>query len=101
RIIGVLLLVALLAACNAIKVSYSQGTKLVYWWIDGYVDVNDRQKAHVRDAIAAWFRWHRAHELPIYAQLLQRAQAQALEPTTPEALCGWVAEGRRLGRAAL
>lgn len=101
RIIGVLLLAAALAGCNALKLSYSQGPTLLYWWLDAYVDVSDDQAPNVRQVIGQWFRWHRGNELPEYIALLQRAQAQALEPTTPAAICAWVVEGRRRADIAL
>jgi len=101
RIIGVLLLAAALAGCNALKLSYSQGPTLLYWWLDGYVDVSDDQASQARQLIGQFFRWHRGNQLPEYIALLQRAQAQALEPTTPAAICAWVVEGRQRADIAL
>jgi len=101
RIIGVLLLAAALTACNAITLAYRQGTTLVYWWLDGYVEVNEAQKPRVREAIGQWFRWHRSDQLPEYIAHLEQAQTQMLEPMTPAAMCFWVTEGRRRAGIAL
>jgi uncharacterized coiled-coil protein SlyX len=95
RIIAALLLAAALGGCQALRLGYSQGPTLLYWWLDGYVDLTDEQSPRVREAVQRWFRWHRTEQLPEYAALLQRAQAQALDNATPAAMCAWVAEGRQ------
>jgi hypothetical protein len=104
RIIGVLLaaLVALaLAGCNALRLTYSQAPALAHWWIDNYLDITDEQEAPLKQALADYYRWHRAQQLPEYAALLQRAQAEATQPVTPQQVCGWMAEGRRRADIAL
>jgi hypothetical protein len=101
RIIGVLLMAISVAACNALKATYKQGDHVAYWWLDGYVDIHKGQAPQVREAIAQWFRWHRSEELPQYALLLQKAEQQAREPITGDAVCALVAEARTRGRVAL
>jgi hypothetical protein len=102
RIIGALLALALLAGgCSSLRLTYNQGAHLLYWWLDGYVDVSDEQAPRVREAIAGWFRWHRTTQLPDYVVLLARVQAQIGEPTTPEAVCALWADMRRRGDTAL
>ena len=55
----------------------------------------------MREGIDRWFAWHRRTQLPDYAALLVRAQADVLEPTTALAACAWQAEiERRLEAAA-
>jgi hypothetical protein len=88
-IIGACLLV-LLAGCSALRIGYSQAPTLMYWWIDGHVDLNGEQTPRLRDAIERWFDWHRRSELPVYAALLGRAQREVMEPAlTPQAVCAW------------
>ena len=83
------------------RLAYDQAPTLLYWWIDGYVDVSGEQTPKLREGIDRWFAWHRRTQLPDYAALLVRAQADVLEPTTPAAACAWQAEiERRLEAAA-
>jgi hypothetical protein len=102
-IAAVLLAAAVLAGCGTLtlRLSYNQGPRLLYWWLDAYVDLSDAQAPAARDAIGRWFGRHRATQLPEYADLLARLQAQALQPTTPRALCALWHEVRRHGDAAL
>ncbi len=104
RIIGLALLLPLvlaLSACGMVRLAYDQAPTLLYWWIDGYVDVSGEQTPKLREGIDRWFAWHRRTQLPDYAALLVRAQRDVLEPTTAAAACGWQAEiERRLELAA-
>ena len=77
------------AGCSAVRLGYSQAPELAYWWLDGYADFNDVQTPRVREDLAAFFKWHRATQLPDYAALLARAQQQVMEPTTPAQACQW------------
>lgn len=77
----------LLSGCAAMRLVYSQGTDLAYWWIDGYADFDDTQGPRAQEAINAWFRWHRATQLPDYVQLLQRAQRMAPQSVTAAQVC--------------
>ena len=78
-----------LGGCSAVRLGYSQAPELTYWWLDGYADFNDAQTPRVRDELGAFFRWHRATQLPDYAALLTKAQQQVLEPITPAQACQW------------
>ena len=86
-----LLFTTLLSGCGALRFAYGQAPDLVYWCFDGYMDFDDLQTERVRRDVHAFFDWHRATQLPDYARLLVRAQAQvlALEPITPGQVCGW------------
>jgi hypothetical protein len=100
-IIGALAgLLALLAGCSTVRFAYNQAPNLAYWWLDAYVDFTDAQEPAAREAIAAWFKWHRTTQLADYVGLLQRAERQALEPTSAAQLCRWADElGQRADRA--
>ena len=91
----------MLAGCNALRLTYSQAPALAHWWIDGYLDITDEQEGPLKEGLADYYRWHRSNQLPEYAALLQRAQAEALQPVTPQQVCGWMAEGRRRAEIAL
>jgi len=86
-IIGVALV--LLAGCSAVRLAYWQAPHLVYWWLDGYVDFDAGQGERARAALADWFAWHRATQLPDYADLLATAQRQILHDATPAEVCQW------------
>jgi len=101
RIIGLALLLLLVAGCSMVRLAYDQAPNLVYWWIDGYVDVSGEQTPPLREAIDRWFAWHRRTQLPDYVTLLARAQREVLEPTTPAAMCAWQADVERRLDAAI
>jgi hypothetical protein len=103
RIIGVLILAAatLLAGCSAIGLAYRQAPDLSYWWLDGYVDLDDAQSPKVREALASWFAWHRSKELPVYVELLARAEREVTGDLSPEQMCRWNDEGQARLEAAL
>lgn len=101
RIIVVMgLLAGLLAGCSAIRFGYNQAPDLLFWWLDGYADFDDAQAPRVRESLAQWFAWHRRTQLPDYANLLARAQADVLADTTPDRACRWWAELRQRGDLA-
>ena len=78
-IIAALVLLSVgLTGCSAVRFGYNQAPELVYWWLDGYADFDDPQSRRVRDMLGQWFGWHRRTQLPDYANLLQRAQADVL-----------------------
>jgi hypothetical protein len=100
---GLALLTALvLAGCSVLRLGYGQAPMLAYWWIDGYVDINESQSQPLRDGIDRWFEWHRRTEMPRYAALLVRAQKEVLEPRlSPEQMCAWRDEAQRRLHVAL
>ena len=101
RIIVALLLVAgALAGCSAVRFGYNQGPELLFWWLDGYADFDDAQARQVRARLGDWFNWHRRTQLPDYAAVLARAQADVLADTTPDRACRWFAELRQRGEVA-
>ena len=96
-----LVFVTALTACSLVRVAYEQAPNLVFWRIDSYVDVDGEQSPRLRDAIERWFAWHRRSELPVYAAMLSRAERDVMQPTTPAAVCAWVAEVEKRADIAL
>jgi hypothetical protein len=88
-IIAVLVVALGLTGCSAVRLVYNQAPELAFWYIDGYFDLDDPQTPLVRNAVATWFGWHRRTQLPDYADLLVRAQAEVQQDTTPERACAW------------
>ena len=94
-------LLALVAGCSALRVGYNQADTFVYLWADRYIDFDEVQAPRVKDAIAAWFAWHRKSELNDYHELLTKADSEILADTTPERACAWwTAIRTRVDRAA-
>ena len=76
-----------LSGCSTIKIVYNNSDDLLYWWLDGYADLQDSQKHLTRDALTELQRWHRQQQLPEYIALLQRMQAMAPNDITPAQVC--------------
>ena len=80
----------LLSGCGiALRLGYNQGPSLAFRWLDGYAEFDDAQSLHVRGAIDNWVAWHRRTQLPDYAGLLARAQAELQGSATAERMCAW------------
>lgn len=76
-----------LVACSTVRLAYNQAPSLVYWWLDGYADLNDAQTAQVRREIDSFFAWHRSAELPSYTERLQQWQRLALADSNSDTTC--------------
>jgi hypothetical protein len=101
-IIGLWVLALLaLGGCSAVRIGYNQAPTLAAWWLDGYMDFDAEQSPKVKEALNQWFAWHRATQLPDYADLLAAAQVQVLQPATPQQVCRWSDDLRARMAAAL
>ncbi len=87
-----LLMVLCLQGCSAIKLGYQQLPTLSYWWLDSSVSFSDAQTPLAKDALAQLHRWHRAEELPLYAEVFKRLALQSAEPLQPQQVCSVVGE---------
>jgi hypothetical protein len=76
-----------LSGCSTIKVVYNNSEDLIYWWLDGYADLQDGQKQFTREALTDLQRWHRQQQLPEYVALLKRMQTMAPNDITPAQVC--------------
>jgi hypothetical protein len=76
-----------LSGCSTIKLVYNNSDDLIYWWLDGYADLQGEQKQFTRDALSDLQRWHRQQQLPEYVALLKRMQALAPNDITPAQVC--------------
>jgi len=74
RLLCVLLLLALLASCSLGRIGYDHGDTIVYWWLNGYVDLDTSQRPWVRQRIDTLFAWHRRTQLKTYFPLFTDAQ---------------------------
>ncbi len=90
----------LATGCSALRIAYGTAPDLAYWWVDRYIDFTDEQTPKAREAIAQWFAWNRKTQLPDYAALLTRAQAEVQADTTPARVKAWQDEAMPRWRAA-
>jgi hypothetical protein len=86
----IVLLLPLLGACSALRLSYGQGPLLAYWWLDNQVAFNDEQAPRVRTALDDWFAWHRSTQLPDYAQALGELATALGGPISPAQVCSQI-----------
>jgi hypothetical protein len=90
-IIGLLLalLGPALVGCSALRLSYSNGSQLAWWWLDGYFDFSRDHSPQVQQSLDRWFEWHRNTQLAPTTALLATVAQQMMEPTTPAQVCQW------------
>ena len=81
--------------CSALRLGYGQAPDLAYWWLDARADLDDVQTPRLRAQLADFFAWHRQTQLPDYAALLERWQADVAADTTPERACAVWGEVRK------
>ena len=98
---AVILALAVLQGCSAIKLAYNNAPEFGYWWLDAYADLDDVQAPRVREELARLLLWHRSTELVKIADLLQKARLLAPADTTPEQVCGLFADVRKRVDAVL
>ena len=77
----------LLSGCSTLKLVYNQADEAAYWWLDGYVDLTDKQKPLAKDTLRQLHQWHRQTQLPEYVALLQKVRAMAPHDVQPEQVC--------------
>ena len=90
--ITMIVLIMLFSGCSMVRMGYDQGPRLVWWWLDGYVDFSREQKPHAKQAIQQWFSWHRSGQLSEYADWLSAVRSKINDPLTPMQVCRWSEE---------
>ena len=98
--IVIMAVLPLVVACSAVRLSYNQGPTVAYWWLDGDADFNAEQSPSVKAALDDWFAWHRASQLPDYAQALAAMGAMAADKVTPAQVCGTINAWQQRGLQA-
>ena len=76
RVLSLLAVMVVLAACSSVKFAYNQGDTLLYWFVDAYVDLDSEQAGLVKEDIGQLIKWHRKTQLRDYSQFLAKAQTQ-------------------------
>jgi hypothetical protein len=97
--------VLVLSACTAVKLTYNHADDIVKFMASDYFDLDERQQDMFRGRFSQLHQWHRANELPRYAEFLHTASgrvAKGLDKTDVD----WATEALRgryrqlAGRAA-
>jgi hypothetical protein len=78
------LLASLLVAGCVTQAAYGQLDWLTRWYVNSYLDLDDSQERLVRDIVARNLAWHRATELPQYADYLRDLRAGLSGPVSAE-----------------
>lgn len=87
--IALIAVLLLFSGCSILRLSYDKGPQLTWWWLDGYVDFSREQTPQAKHAIHQWFGWHRATQLPEYADWLAAIRSRIDGELTPAQVCSW------------
>ncbi len=77
RLTLLLLLIALLAGCSALRLTYRQADSLIAWRANDYFDLNPLQKHDLDARLERLLTWHRYEQLPDYAAFTSAAIVKA------------------------
>lgn len=83
---GVLLIAGILAGCSSTTFLYNNAPWLIREEIDDYFSITSRQEQQLDRDIEAFFKWHRYHELPVYAGLISTFSRQFADGLTRQEL---------------
>lgn len=70
------------------RLVYNHAPNLSLWWLDGYFDFDSDQSERMRADLQGLQKWHRAQELPLFAEVFKNLQASAAQPVAAEQVCG-------------
>ncbi len=60
-----------MVGCNKLKLGYEYADWLVIYSVEDNFDLDKAQRAHLKEDVADYFRWHRKDMLPVYATMLE------------------------------
>lgn len=83
------LALALLSGCSAMRLAYTNADTYLVWQADRYFDLTTAQRSELRRIVTRLMDWHRAEQLPKYAQLADQAAARVTRGLTQEDL-DWI-----------
>jgi len=89
--VTVVTLVLLLVGCSSAQFGYSTLPWLLTWRFERDLGLDEDQRWLVKERVDALQRWHRASELPRYAEFLRRVAAEPA-PVSEATVAGWRAE---------
>jgi hypothetical protein len=84
---AVIVAAGVLSGCGLVTLAYNRIPTLLYWKLDGMVDLSTPQSAWLRGEIDRWHAWHRRTHLPAYAGALAEWRGLAAADLTPAMVC--------------
>lgn len=90
-LIVAMLVVLGLSGCSTIRLAYNQADHIAAWMADDYFDLTPEQKQAFRSRFHRFHAWHRATQLPDYANLLE-ATRQRILAGAAQADADWLAD---------
>ena len=93
RIAFITTLLLLLSGCSMVRLSYDQGPRLAWWWLDGYVDFDRdhwyKVRLRVTEAkVQAWLDGKSIVDVKIAGRKL--SIRSEVEPSRPLGLSTWL-----------
>jgi hypothetical protein len=87
-------LAAVLVACSFTRLAYNQADTAASWMADDYFDLNGIQKTELQERFGRFHAWHRAEQLPDYAQFMRTARTRVQDGLTSDEVL-WFVDGIR------
>ena len=84
----------LMAACSSTGFVYNRLDFLLPWYLDDYVDLNREQSQQLDALLTPFLDWHRQHEMPRYASLVDELRATLSAPVTVDDLASVADDAR-------
>ena len=94
RMLAVVGVAVVLGACSLVTLGYNRLPTVVYWRVDGLVDLSSAQSGWIRPRMDVLHDWHRRQQLPAVAQALRQWQAQANAALSPATVCQAMEQSR-------
>ena len=94
RLVLVAAVATLLVSCTFTRFAYNQADTLVAWMADDYFGLDAAQKDEFNRRFQRLYTWHRAEQLPEYAQFMRAAHDRMQSGVTREDVL-WFQEGLR------
>lgn len=73
--------------CSLLQTTYNQGAELTDWWLDGYVDLNSKQKNTLRSDLGEIHHWHRRTQLAMYLEILHNVDTKLQGDLSVDSVC--------------
>jgi hypothetical protein len=87
-------LAAVLAACSFTQFAYNQADTFATWTADDYFDLTGTQKTDFQERFGRFYTWHRAEQLPEYAQFMRTARTKVADGLAEDEVL-WFVDGIR------
>jgi len=86
---GIVLTALLVVTGCSSKLAYNNLDWLVYWYMDDYVELTNRQEEVFDKHLDQWIDWHKSEELDQYLHQLRKLRMQAAGNKLDESTIAW------------